>query len=225
MLDPDKIIKIDICTMNGNLLLSVGGNFSFPKKFVDGRMVDNVMMVKGKNLPVFASGAMVNAIVFLRSGDRVSYKTTIDISTDFQLNLTLDQSRAQLLEERRRYFKMVTENPCKILSFNRGDEMEEFDPTLTGIIKNINLGGVFLAVDDDTPVGRFNIEDVLCIVTNMADTRMELFIKILRKQITQQGELMGYGCCFLMLNSKQEALVSKYINRLQLEKRAQERGR
>lgn len=222
MLNQEKVVKLELCTLKGNLLMTVSDNYSFPKRLVDeSHDPRNVMMIKGKNLPVFAKGAFINIVAYMKSNDRVNYPAVIDISTETQLNVTVRFDRAKLLEERRRYFKIDANEPCGLFIITRGEKQVELEVPIPCIIKNINLGGVFLHLQRRVDL---NINDSMTIlVPDMMGERVEFVLKILRIQKGTENELLGYGCCFLFLSTKQEELLAKYINKLQIAKRAMER--
>ena len=59
----------------------------------------------------------------MRDGDRYRYKTNVSVSTDRQLNVILRPDKAELLEERRRYFKIKTNERAFItLRMQEGDD-------------------------------------------------------------------------------------------------------
>lgn len=221
MLEQDKVIKLELCTLKGSLLMTVTNNYSFPKRISGDKISQDVMMIKNKNLPVFAKGAFINVIAYMKSGDRINYPAVIEMSIDSQLNLLLHFDKAQMLKERRRYYKIDSDESCRITGVSRGDKQEEFEPAIPAKIKNINLGGIFLQILQKMELIS---DDILTIeVPNMAGNFIALSVKILRVQKDQEGLVLGYGCCFLFLASKEEQILAKYINRLQIEKRALER--
>ncbi len=221
MLDSDKILKIEICTVNGNVLQSITNGFSFPKKIVDNRLIENLMMIKGSKLPIYAKGSQIIVVAYLKSGDRVSYSSVVDISTDGQLNISIYFDKAKVLEERRRYYKIECDIYCKVTSLTRGDDRLIFDPPFEGRLKNINLGGVFVSLRQEI---EFRVEDVITVVTpDFKGSKMEFVLQVLRVQVSGDGKIAGFGCRFLYLDPKQETLLAKHINTLQIEKRFQER--
>lgn len=221
-LSEDKILRVDVCTLSGNLLLSAADNFTFIKP--EGTPPSlKVVMIKGKKLPIFPRGAKVNVVYYTKAGDRMVFGSEIDVSTEWQLNISYYINGGKVLEERRRYFKIECDLNCRILMLNREDEITQYDPHKSGTVRNINLGGVFVETTDlDTEL---KIDDVITLLfPNVAGNRLEIMVKILRVQFSPAGELQGYGCCFLMLTGPQEQLLAKFINQLQLEKRKSERA-
>jgi len=223
VLAKEKIVKLEVCTTRGNILLTITKNYSFPQKLIEERGIEEVqtVMVKGKNLPVFTTGAFVNVVSYTKSGDRVNYPSRIDLSTELQLNITLQTEHSKKLEDRRRYYKVSAEIACRVTSVTRGENHLELDPPLESVIQDINVGGVFIKANDRVEL---KTEDVAAIVIGgVMGEEAEIVIKVLRVQMTPEGQAVGYGCCFLYLNSHQEEIIAKYINKIQIEQRALER--
>jgi c-di-GMP-binding flagellar brake protein YcgR len=225
VLDKDKVVKIEICTFKGRVLLTVSKNYTFPQQIVkeDSRFTpnDNVF-IKGKNLPVFARNASVVIVAHTRAGDRYSFPGHIAVSTDYQLNISINQVQAELLPDRRRFYKVAVEIPCVLTSITRLDKLVTIDPPIEGTILDINIGGIFLAGNRQVVLKQ---EDtVAVIITNASGEDTELVSKVLRVKTASDGSIEGYGCCFLFLNSRQEENVARFINQLQIEQRALERA-
>jgi hypothetical protein len=224
--DKNKVIKLEICTIKGIVLLSLDKNFSFPNSIVKeekqfGRFeADQSIIIKGKELPVLARGAEISVIAHTRAGDRFNYRGKINMSTEFQLNLSIRQDTSELLEERRRFYKLNTEIPCVLTSVARGDRYVALDPPVDSLIADINIGGVFLK---SNPQVEFKTEDHITIVLADSTGETELTSKVLRVQTSPEGVIGGYGCCFLFLNARQEEVIARLIHRIQVDRRNQER--
>jgi len=224
--DKDKVKKLEVCTVRGKVLLSLDKNFSFPKSIVKeekqfGRFAaDQVIIIKGKNLPVFARGAEISVIAHTKAGDRFSYRGKINVSTEGQLNVSIRQDTSQLLEERRRFYKLNTEIPCMLTSVTRGDRYVALDPPVNSLIGDINIGGVFLNSNEQV---EFQKEDHVTVLLTDSTGDTELTSKVLRVQTTPEGKINGYGCCFLFLNARQEEVIARLIHRIQVDRRVQER--
>jgi c-di-GMP-binding flagellar brake protein YcgR len=225
VLDKDKVIKVDVCTFKGRALLSVSKNYTFPQQIVKENShftPNDSVFIKGKNLPVFARNASVIIVAHTRAGDRFSFPGHIAVSTEAQLNITISQVEAELLPDRRRFYKVAMEIPCLLTSITRLENHVAVEPPIPGIILDINIGGIFLQNNRQVVLKQ---EDIVAVVLKDASgTSMELVSKVLRVKTTPEGEINGYGCCFLFLNSRQEEVVARFINQLQIEQRALERA-
>jgi len=224
VLDKNKVIKLEVCTSKGKALLTLTKNFTFPQKLVSDneRFEPNQsVFIKGKKLPVFARNASVRVIAHTRGGDRYSFPAHIAASTDFQLNITLSQVQAELLPDRRRYYKVEEQIPCFITSITRGDKHVDCDPPLAFVIQDINIGGVFLGGSEQVELRK---DDTLAIVVKEGLGNTEFVSKILRVVTKDEGQIIGYGCCFLFINARQEEVVAKFINKLQVKRIATERA-
>lgn len=225
MFDKDKVIKLEVCTMKGQPLLTLDKNFTFPSSIVKeekqfGRFAaDQSIFIKGKNLPVFARGAEISVIAHTRGGDRYGFRGKIAMSTEFQLNISIRADTSELLEERRRFYKIRAEIPCLLTSVTRGDRHVNLEPPVASVIDDINIGGIFLKPN---PQVEFKREDQVAVVLSDVSGDTELTLQILRVQTSPEGVIGGYGGCFLFLNSRQEEVISGYINKLQLDRRKQE---
>ncbi|MDR2558262.1 MAG: PilZ domain-containing protein [Oscillospiraceae bacterium] len=222
VLDKNKVIKIEICTFKGRALLTLTKNFTFPQSIVkeDERFKPNeTILIKGKNLPVFARNASVSVIAHTRAGERFSLPAHIAVSTEQQLNLTLNQVEAELMPDRRRFYKIALEIPCMLTSITRGAKYVDLDPHIPFIIQDINIGGVFLGASDMVELQK---DDVTALVITEVVGGMEFVAKVLRVKTNDSGKAIGYGCSFLFMNARQEEVVAKYINQVQMRKRAEE---
>jgi L-alanine-DL-glutamate epimerase-like enolase superfamily enzyme len=88
------------------------------------------------------------------------------------------------------------------------------------MIQDINIGGVFLGGSELVELKK---EDILAIVVKEGMGNTEFVAKILRV-VTRDEKITGYGCCFLFVNARQEEVVAKFINKLQVHRIATERA-
>jgi hypothetical protein len=215
---------IEICTSKGRALLTVTKGFSFPQSIVqeNERFKPNeIVIIRGKNLPVFARNASVSVIAHTRAGERFNLPAHIAVSTDVQLNLTLNQVEAELIPDRRRFYKISMEIPCVLTSITRGTKYVDVDPNIPFVIQDINIGGVFLGASEQVTLQR---EDMAAIVITEVLGNMEFVAKVLRVVTAEDGQVKGYGCSFLFMNARQEEVVAKYINQIQMKRRAEEKA-
>ncbi|MCL2107921.1 MAG: PilZ domain-containing protein [Oscillospiraceae bacterium] len=221
LLEKTKVVKLEICTLKGKILLTVSKNYTFPFKLTDtdryGRSdTGQTVIIKDKNLPVFARNAPVKVVAHTRSGDRVSYPGRVDMSMERQLNIYLRTEAAETLDERRRFYKIAEEIPCLVVSIMREDILTDFEEPISFMIGDINIGGVFLNANARV---EFSEQDAIEIILNSPVGETRLTAKVLRVQRTPEGEIKGYGCCFLFLNSGQEEAVAGFINKIQMDRR------
>lgn len=222
MIDKAKVIKLEICTLKGTLLLTVTKNYTFPFRINDdGKPPENqTIIIKGKNLPVFARNAPVRVIAYTRAGERISYPARIDMSMETQLNIYLRISASEELDDRRRFFKISEEIKCMVISVTRGEAHTDLEPPLPFLIGDINIGGVFL---NPNPQIEFANEDTIEIMLEDQRGKAQLTAKVLRVQRRpdEQGteQITGYGCSFLFLNARQEEIIAGFVNKIQMERR------
>jgi len=214
----EKIRKIEIYATDNRLVIECSSNFSFPVKYINNRPIDNVLMIKGKNLPVIPMGTPVSVIVTTKGGKRIKYGCLVEFSGSSQFNVTLHSENSNEIEEKRRFYKIKTEINCRITDLKRGEVFSPYTPNLYGTIQNINIGGVFLTPDlaEDQ---EWQIGDIVGFTTVLGDARLETQAKVLRVQRMANGDIKGYGCSFVHITPSQEEMISSYINYLQLEER------
>jgi c-di-GMP-binding flagellar brake protein YcgR len=176
-------------------------------------------MIKDKHLPELHRGAIVDVVINTKAGDRIKYFCQVDFSSANQLNITLSPERAKQLEERRRFYKIKTAINCRVSELTRDGSVEHYNPNLYGKIYDINLGGVFIAVET---AERYKNGDILSFSAILNESKLEASAKVLRVKTTQEGQLEGYGCSFTTVDNHMEAMVSAYVNYLQIEERRME---
>lgn len=206
----NKIIKVEILDKNGTSAVSAEKNFVFPKNIDSDD--ESVLIIKGKELREFAKGERVYAIATTKSGDRIKYPGNVTVSIDSQLNVRLLKSRdTEVLEERRRYFKIKVSEWGRALFLVRDDETIRFEEPIPLEIKDINIGGVFIKCDYP-----FQMDDFVCIDIDLfVDYRLNAVVHVLRAAKDEDGSLIGYGCEFQGLTASQEDYVGKYIYKVQ----------
>lgn len=103
----EDFTSFEITSLDGERLMYTESNFDFPIMYdLNDNIIDNMLMIKGKRMPEIDTSQYVYVIARMRDGDRYRYKTNVSVSTDRQLNVILRPDKAELLEERRRYFKI-----------------------------------------------------------------------------------------------------------------------
>jgi c-di-GMP-binding flagellar brake protein YcgR len=218
----DKIRSVQIFNQSNDMIYECNRNYFFPVKYVDNKPVDNIMMIKGRNLPMIHRGAVVDVIIVTTGGNRIKYFCQVDFSSDKQMNITLNAARAKELEDKRRFYKIKTEINCRIVDVTRNGEVTPYTPNLYGKIQDINLGGIFVVVETQDS---YKLQDLISFTTVLGEERLEASARILRVQKNREGEITGYGCAFASINSRQEEMISSHINRIQIEERRLEMER
>ncbi|MCL2037375.1 MAG: PilZ domain-containing protein [Oscillospiraceae bacterium] len=212
----NKNVKIvQVYNQNNELILERNKNFFFPTKFVNNNQVNNVLMIKDKELPELYRGAIVDVVLTLKGGDRIKYFCQVDFSSTHQLNITLSPERAKQLEERRRFYKIKTVINCRVIDLTRDGEVNAYNPALYGKIYDINLGGVFVSIDSEE---KYKEGDIITFTAILNDYKLEASVRVLRVRMTNNA-VSGYGCSFTTVDNHKEAMISSYINYLQIEER------
>lgn len=221
MLFSNKIIKVEVLELNGGVALSVEKNFVFPKNLDSDD--DSILIIKGKGLAEFEWNKQVYVVTTLKSGERIKYAGTVTVSLGTQLNIKLAKSaRTELLEERRRYFKIKVKEKGRALFFIRGEDTYRLDEPVPIEIADINIGGIFMNSPDYT----FSEDDLVCVEVDLfVDYKLNAMVRILRAQKMPDGEIRGYGCEFQGLTASQEDYIGRYIYKVQSDIRQKELAR
>lgn len=214
MLFGNKIVKIDILSQDGSLVLSSERGFVFPNNIdsVD----ESILIIKGKGMPELDRGTRVAVIAYSKAGERIKYTGDIAMSHDRQMNVTLLKSGSGgVLEERRRYFKIKVDLSGRALFVVRDEEAIRFEVPPDISIQDINVGGIFMKCEFN-----FAVDDCVCVEIELMDEyKLNTMARILRVQ-KKGDEILGYGCAFENLTAAQEDAIGKYINQQQLLQRA-----
>ena len=200
MINKDKISRVLVYDSRGKLMISTKSVF-FPKDFfkIKGK---ELVMLKGSDFPLISKGENVEIIFEYINGNRVKYSTTIDLCTEYQVNFHVGQG--EVLEERRRSFKVSVDFDGLSTFFIRGEEMFAFDDPVMLHFVNINLGGVYFKSSSEFEKGDQ-------VMLSFLDGEMQLLAEILRVQKNDEGDIDGYGCRFLDVNQSQEERLARFI--------------
>ena len=208
MIDKRKIIKVDVYSFNRGLIISSDDFNILHIEDAANQLVS--VVIKGNNVREIPKGTQVEVVFYYVNGDRVKYDTTIDVCTQYQVNVTVGNN-STMLEERRRFYKLETDLNASIAMLTRGEEDNVFDEPIYAKIKNINIGGVFLECNRD-----FRKRDIISISFKILGKEIDLSAEILRVQ-KYKGNIDGYGCSFLKLRNCEEEIIARYINKVQRE--------
>lgn len=221
MLFSNRIVKVEVLDKNGAVVLTAEKNFVFPKNMDSDD--DSILIIKGKGLREFGYNEQVSAVTTLKSGERVKYAGIVSVSLDTQLNIKLVKSaRTELLEERRRYFKIKVQEKGRALFFIRGEDTYRLDEPVSLEIADINIGGIFMISPDYT----FSQDDIVCVEVDLfVDYKLNAMARVLRVQTAPDGTVKGYGCEFQGLTASQEDYIGRFIYKVQSELRQKELAR
>lgn len=200
MINKDKISRVLVYDSKGKLMISTKSVF-FPKDFFKIKGKDLVML-KGTDFPLISKGENIEVIFEYINGNRVKYNTTVDLCTEYQVNFHVGQG--EILEERRRSFKVSVDFNGLSPFYIRGEEMYAFDDPIMLHFVNINLGGVYFNSESEFETGDQ-------VMLNFLDGEMQLLAEILRVQKNEEGGIDGYGCRFLDVNQTQEERLARFI--------------
>lgn len=215
MLSRERILKLDILTIdNAKILTANNKQFSLPivTNNVTGQS-ETMLIVKGRDIPEIDRNSEVSVITYMRSGERVKYPGFVSLSTEYQLNVLLRVARAQVMEERRRYYKVETDIRCVINAIERNGSRIALAKPATARIKDINIGGVFLCFCNE----ELQKDDKLLISMEMEDKMTDVAAEIIRVQYNAAGDSSGYGCRFLNVPPALEETFARFVFNVQLE--------
>lgn len=212
MVNKDKISKVDVYDVNKNLILTVKEVY-FPKDFFKIRGKE-LVLIKGKDLPLLGKGQYIELIFEYINGTRVKYETTVDIGTEQQINFHL--SDGVILEERRRSFKVCAEFEGVSNYYIRNNDAIVFEEPLKLKFRDINIGGTYFYCEVE-----FEPEDM--VMMSFLDGKIEVMAQILRKNKYEEQHLFGYGSKFLDITPAQEEAIARFLIECQLIEREKRR--
>jgi len=218
MFDKNRIYKIEVTSPGGRkLAVAEKDQFSFPRLFVNDMPVNNVIIMKGKRFPELEIDKAIYVITYMKNGDRIRYPAAVRMSLSDQLNVQLRSDYGTLMEERRRYFKVESDIDCVVQGYIRDDNYVEFNKPVSGTIKNISIGGVYL----DCEEVNFSPHDILSLSFCVDGNYVDIYAEVLRVQRVD-GTIDGYGCQFQNVDQNQEEIFGHFVYTIQLQKRIEE---
>lgn len=217
MLFGGKVIKVELLDDKGKLILTAEKNFVLPKNMDDD---DSIVIFKGKNLPDLERNAIVSIVTTTKANDRIRYTGAVSMSMDTQLNVKiLKNNETQVLQERRRYFKIKINEKGRALFYVRGEKTVRYDEPPEISVLDINVGGIFFSCETEEYVEG----DLVCVDIDLfIDCPLNTAVKILRVQRNEDGSIKGYGCLFESLTGAQEDYIGRFIMKVQSEQRRKE---
>lgn len=209
MIKKDKIGRVVIYDDQDRMILATKSVY-FPKDFF--RIKDrDLVMIKGSGLPLIPKDDYITAVFEYINGVRMKYKTSVDLSTEYQMNFHVGEGIA--LEERRASFKINTEFDVVSPFYIRNEELINFDKPLNIHVCNINLGGVYMKTE-------FDFEPGDQLMLHFFGGEVELLTEVLRSQKVFGTDVIdGYGCHFLNITQSQEERLARFIFEIQIAER------
>ena len=217
MLSRERILKLDILTPDNAKILSANNKqFSIP--IVTNHMTgqsETMLIIKGRDIPEIEHNSEISVITYMRSGERVKYPGFVSLSTEYQLNVLLRTARAQVMEERRRYYKVEADIQCIINAIERDGRNIPLERPATAKIKDLNIGGVFLCFCDED----LHKDDRLLLSLKLGENEkmVDVSAEIIRVQFNAAGDPVGYGCRFLNVPPSMEEIFARFVFNVQLE--------
>lgn len=213
-----KVIKVEVLDQMGNLIHTSEKGFALPTHVSADE--DAIVKIKGRDLPELDRNTIVYVVTTSKSADRIKYAGAIAVSTESQMNIKLLRTGdSQLLQERRRYFKVKVNETARALFFVRDEKTIRFDEPIEISLRDINVGGVFFMCSDY----EFMEDDLICFDVDLfVDVPLNAAARVLRLQRDNEGNLLGYGCEFQGLTASQEDHIGRYVLKIQSELRAKD---
>ena len=215
MLSRERILKLDVLTPDNTKILSASNKqFSLPvvTNNVTGQS-ETMLIIKGRDIPEIDRNSEISVITYMRSGERIKYPGFVSLSTEYQLNVLLRTARAQVMEERRRYYKVEADIHCIINSIERDGERIPLTKPATARIKDMNIGGVFLCFCNED----LRKYDRLLLSMELGNKMIDVAAEIIRVQFNAAGDPTGYGCRFLNVPPSMEEVFARFVFNVQLE--------
>lgn len=212
-----KVIKVEVVDDKGKVLVESEKGFTLPRDMSES---DAIVIIKGRDLPELDRNQIVSVVTTSKSADRVMYHGAVSMSIETQMNIRLIQSGdMQLLQERRRFFKIKVNESGRALFFVRDEKTIRFDEPLEISVKDINVGGVFIICADY----EFMNDDLICFDIDLrTGVPLNAAARVLRVQRGSDGKITGYGCEFQGLTASQEDRIGRFILKVQSELRAKD---
>lgn len=209
-----KVIKVEVLDTKGTLLLSTDKHFVIPMNINSDE--DSIVIIKGRDLPELEYNSIVSLILTTKSNDRIKLMGSVAVSMDKQLNVrVMRSSTTQLLEERRRYYKLKVNVGGRALFFVRDEKTIRYDEPLHLDVLDINVGGMFIVCKSE-----YMEDDLVCVEVDLFDDYpLNAAVRILRVQRDGEGNIIGYGCEFQGLTAAQEDYIGRFIYKVQSEER------
>ena len=209
MMNKEKIAKVNI--YKGEKLLVSSKVFSFPKVMLKLKKQDKIE-VKFNSLPMVKMGDSITVIFDCFNGDRIKCSSKVDKLTASSMEFLVGEG--EVLEERRRFFKVKTNEAAYVSMIERKSGKCRLDEDIKVNIIDINLGGVMIYTKYD-----FEPSEIITLRMFSGEDEIEVRTEILRRQLNQQGVFVGFGCRFVETTAQEEEALSRHILECQVAER------
>jgi hypothetical protein len=215
----ENVAQIDILDPNGLVLFSTNRHFYFI--LADEAIPSDTdrVVFKKLSLPVFERDAAVHLRFTMGDDTVVKLVGRSEVSTSLKLVVCDFYEQGPNLD-RRRFYKIQTHERCIITGITRDIDMQELNPPINGVIRDINLGGIFFEAADTRP---FEQHDIISVQAKLSEGTIDVLAEILRIKPAEEPGSVGYACCFLSPGRENEEVIGTYINQQQVVQRAMER--
>ncbi len=214
IISKERIQKADVLDSEDKLLITAENEqFSVPTvtNSMTGRS-ETLLIVKENDMPILEKNSEVSVIAYMRSGERIKYPAFVRSSTSSQIDVVLRTARAQVMEERRKYYKVQADLDCVINAIERGGVRNVLKVPAVAKIKDFSIGGIFLCICNEELLKN----DKLLLTVDLNGNAVDVSAEIIRLQTTAEGDVLGYGCRFINVAPSTEENFAKYVFQVQL---------
>jgi hypothetical protein len=215
----EDVAQVDILDPNGLVLFSTTRHFYFILADETKPSDTDRIVFKKLSLPMFEKDSTANLRFTMEDGTVLKIVGRNEVSTSGKL-VVCDFYEQEPHIDRRRYYKIQTHERCIIPGITHGMDLQELKPAIIGVIRDINLGGIFFEAEDTR---LFEEHDVISVQAELGEGSIDVLAKILRVKPADAPGCMGYACCFLAPGRETEEVIGTYINQQQVIQRAMER--
>lgn len=222
MIDYEDIEKVSVCDPNGIVLYETTKHFyiMLADKEINGDNDTDKLVIKHNQVPLFPVGSKAHLIFTLSDNETADAEGENVLSAKGRL-IVAGLRRKPKETDRRRFYKIVTNEKCLIFGLTKDNDIEVIEPPLTGVVNDINLGGIFVEVVSGL---HFYKNDIISAELTLNGEKLELLLEVLRVVPKDDGITVGYGCRFMYIEPNVEAAIAKYVNAQQVQRRQTERA-
>lgn len=177
---------------------------------------NNVIKVKGRDLPALNSKAVIIVEIYNEFLGIAPYFCKVIVASKNQLNALI--LKAEKVVERRNSLKVRTDLSFYIDSLIRNDEDITTDvPNMKINILNLSIGGMLISANYDLVA-----DDIITFEFKHKSQILLLKAKVIRidkvyDNATKELSALNYGCKFKRLPLSDEAAITKYLYERQLQ--------
>ncbi len=205
MISVKKILKIEVFCQDQRLVIT---SDDFTSTLVeDSKQTHLKIFLRGNVLKILSKNAKIEAIVYHINGNRMKYQTIVQKCTQNEIQFNLGEEHT-ILEDKRRYYKVNTNLQSQIIVVKYDGDDQFFPRSIDCKIKDINIGGILLETQTE-----FKEKDVLMVEFRILGEVVKLSALILRAD--KKEDIFFYGCKFVNVKSAQEAVIARYVRKVQ----------